>query len=222
MIPNSLSLDLEKAYNILNFFINKAQGAFFTYSELDNIGDTGQLRYYKICFQKYGTSQRLNDALAPFKKKAPFTTDANGLLTVPDDYMDLISILPVGALNCPVINDDEIAYRKKSQVINLSLTRPFAEETSDWNYQLYPQQVQSGTLSYFMRPPAPKFVYTTISGRVVVYDKTASTQFLWGDDEIASVLLAALEDIGINLSEADILNWADQKNQQNFSTIIKS
>ncbi len=211
----TVSLDLQIFYNDLNFFINKFQGAWYAYPELDGITDLGQLRYYKNCFTKYGTGQRLNDALAPFKKKIPFTTDANGLLTSPDDYMDLIDILPSGALSCPVVNDDEIAFRKKSQVIPPSLFRPFAEEIKDWNYQLYPQQVQSGIFTYFSRPVPPVFVYTVISGRVTVYDKDASTQLLWGDDEMESVLIATLESIGINLSEADLLQWSMAKNIQN-------
>lgn len=209
-------MDLKVSYNLLNFYINKAQGGWYPPEELDPIADNGQLRYYKNCFIKYGTGQRLNDALAPFKKKVPFTTDANGLLTSPADYMDLINILPDGALECPILNDDEIALRLKSQVIPTSLTRPFAEEIEDWNYQLYPQVQQSGTFTYFRRPPPPIFVYTLVSGRVIVYNQVASTQLLWGDDEIDSVLLAALETIGINLGEADILQWSMAKNAQNM------
>jgi len=209
-------LDLQVSLNLLNFYINKAQGAWYPPEELCAIADNGQLRYYKNCFIKHGTGQRLNDALAPFKKKVPFTTDANGLLSVPNDYMDLIDISPNNALTCPVLNDDELAMRKKSQVIPMSLNRPFAEEVEDWDYQLYPQVVQSGILTYFSRPPVPVFVYTIVSGRVIVYNQGASTQLLWGDDEIDSVLLAALETIGINLGEADILQWSMAKNAQNM------
>jgi len=208
-------LDLQVAYNILDFYINKAQGGWYAPEEKDDVVDVGQLRYYKNCFIKYGTGQRLNDALAPFKKKVPFTTDANGLLIVPDDYMDLIDIIPDLAATCPVLNDDERGQRERSQVIPTTINRPFAEEVENWNYQLYPKVQQSGTLSYFMRPPKPKFAYTTVSGRIIVYDALNSTQLLWGDDEIQSVLLACLENIGINLSEADILNWDIAKNAQN-------
>lgn len=211
-------MDLYKAYNILNFFINKAQGAFFTFPELDQISDIGQLRYYKNCFIKYGTAQRLTDALAPFKVKANFTTDGAGLLITPDDYMDLIDIVPQNGskvLSCPVINEDEITYRRKSQVIPNTSDNPFAEEVTDWNFQLYPQQQFSGILSYYKRPPPPFFSYTTVSGRIIVYDAADSQQFLWSDDEMESVLLACLESIGINMSEPDLLQWSQLKNSQN-------
>lgn len=210
-------MDLKVAYNILNFFINKRQGKWYPPEELDPIADVGQLRYYKNCFIAYGKGQRLNDALAPFKKKVSFTTNSTGLLSVPDDYMDLINIQTDNSLVCPVLNDDELDFRKKSQVIPPSLTRPFAEEIENWDYQLYPQQQQSGILTYFRRPPTPKFAYTVVSGRVIVYDPINSDQLLWGDDEIQSVLISALESIGINMSEADLLQWDQAKNAQNLN-----
>lgn len=217
-------MDLKEAYNRLNFWINKNQGVFLTMPELDSVVDGGQLTYYKNCFIKYGTGQRLNDALAPFKKKAPFTTDVNGLLTVPDDYMDLIDIEPIVAsipYACPVVNDDERTYRLKSQVIPLSVTVPFAEEVENWNYQLYPKVQQSGNLTYFSRPPAPKFVYTVVSGRVIVYNQAASTQLLWGDDEIYMMLACALESVGINMSEQDIQIFAATKVTQDLTSNVR-
>lgn len=224
MIPNSLSLDLQDAYNFLQFWINKNQSGWYSPEDLDMLVDKGQLTYYKDCFIKYGTGQRLNDALAPFKKKLPFTTDSTGFLSVPNDYMDLITIGPaVGGITmeCPVLNDDELTGRKKSQVIPNTISAPFAEEIENWNYQLYPQVLQSGIITYFSRPPAPKFVYTTVSGRVIVYDKTASTQLLWGDDEVQSVLIAALRSIGINIGEQDIQQFANQINAENLMSTMK-
>jgi len=217
-------MDLKECYNFLQFFINKAQGGFYPPEELDLITDKGQLRYYKNCFIKYGTGQRLTDALAPFKKNVAFTTDTNGFLTAPDDYMDLIDIIPMvdgKRVPCPVLNEDEITNRANSQVIPNSITAPFAEITAGWDFQLYPKVTQSGFISYFSRPQPPKFVYTTVSGRVIVYNQSASTQLLWSDDEIESLLLCSLESIGINLSENDILQWSDAKNNQNLMQTMK-
>lgn len=214
-------MDLKVSYNQLLFWVNLKQGLWYPPEELDNIVHQGQLSYFKDCFIKYGTGQRLNDALAPFKRKYTFTTDANGLLTTPDDYMDLISILPDGALNCPVVNDDEIAYRKKSQAIPMSLTRPFAEEVQNWDYQLYPNQLQTGTLTYFSIPIAPKFAYTTISGRVIIYNQAASTQLKWGDDEVQPLLIWVLRSIGINMGDKDVSEFADTLNKEDLLSTIK-
>ena len=218
------TMDLNQAYNRLLFWVNKYQSAWFPPPELDDLTDFGQLTHYKKCFIKYGTGQRLDDALAPFKVKVPFVTDANGFLTVPDNYMDLIDIQPIvngNPVTCPVINEDEITNRINSQVNPLSTSAPIAEIVQDWNYQLYPKVLQSGTLSYFMRPPKPFYSYTVVSGRVIVYSASASTQLLWGDDEVNPMLLTVLETMGINLSAADLVQWADGKQQQDMLSVMK-
>jgi hypothetical protein len=220
----TLSLDLRVAYNQLLFWVNKIQGAYYPPQVLDEKVDFGQLSYYKNCFIKYGTGQRLDDALAPFKTQVAFTTSSTGVLTSPDDYMDLIDIIPIVGttrVTCPVLNEDEVTGRLNSQLIPVTVNRPFAEEITDWNYQLYPQVQQSGLLSYFRRPAKPVFKYTVISGRVIVYDQAGSTQLEWGDDEIQSLLIFTLKSIGINLSDQEILQFAELTGQQNLLSTLK-
>lgn len=217
-------MDLKDAYNFLQFWYNKYAGSWFTPPELDALVDKGQLSYYKKCFKKYGTGQRLDDALAPFKKKAPFTTNSTGYLSTPDDYMDLIDIvcLPSGnPVTCPVLNEDEITNRRNSQIIPNTITSPFAEEITNWNYQLYPMSLQSGILSYFSRPIAPFYSYTTVSGRVIVYNAGLSTQLQWGDDEVEDLLLETLASIGINLLSSELIQWQQVKGEQNLMGIMK-
>lgn len=217
-------MDLNQSYNQLLFWINKYQGAWFPPPELDDIVDFGQLAHYKKLFVKYGTGQRLDDALAPLKVKAPFTTDANGKLTMPSNYMDLIDIecsINGGVVTCPSVNADERTNRVNSQVIPLSTSSPFAELIQNWNFQLYPKVQQTGTISFFIRPPKPFYSYTVVSGRVIVYNAVKSTQLVWGDDEVRPMLLTVLETLGINLSAADLVQWAGMKDQENFLSVVK-
>ena len=218
-------MDLQEVYNRLLFYINKAQGGWYPPEELDRMVDDAQLSYYDDCYVKYGTGERLTDALANFKKKVAFTTDANGLITTPDDYMNLISITPeVGGVprSCPLVNEDEITYRRNSQIIPNTTSNPFGEIVADWNFQLYPKVQQSGTLSYYGRPVAPKFNYTIVSGRIIIYNQGLSTQLGWPDNEIKPLLMWTLQSIGINLSEQDIQNFGEVKTQQNLLSTIKT
>lgn len=221
-------MDLNEAYNFLLFYINKFQGSWYPPEELDRIVDFGQLSYYESCFVKYGTGQRLTDALAPFKKTYSFdptiNANPNGLINTPTDYMDLIDLFVVvngKRVAVPILNEDEIDFRTNSQVIPMS-TYPFGEIISNWDIQLYPNTPATGTMSYFSRPPKPFFSYTIVSGRVIVYNAGASTQLLWGDDEVNSVLIKTLETIGINLSAQDLQQWAAVKDQQNLTSVIKT
>ena len=217
-------MDLQVVYNQLLFWVNLKQGGWYPPEELDAIVDKGQLSYYKDCFIKYGTGQRLTDALAPFKSKSNFTTDDAGFLDTPEDYMDLIDIEPIingVPVTCPVLNEDERTYRRRSQVIPNTTVAPFAEEVTNWNFQLYPQQEFSGNFTYYRRPTPPLFRYTLISGRIINYDPVNSQQLGWGDDEIQPLLIWTLQSIGINLSEQDVGQFAELKTQQNLLSAMK-
>lgn len=220
-------MDLQVVYNQLLFWVNLKQGGWYPPEELDAIVDKGQLSYLKDCYIKYGTSQRYTDALAPFKKRNSFVANSVGVMTKPGDYMHLIAISPEvngKPVSCPMLNGDEITYRVNSQVIPNTTSNPFAEReqiAGGLNFQLYPKVAQSGTISFFARPVAPKFSYTLVSGRVIVYNQFASVQLAWPDDEIQPLLIWTLQSIGINLSEPDVSQFAETKSQQNFLSTIK-
>jgi hypothetical protein len=74
---------------------------------------------------------------------------------------------------------------------------------------------------YLRAPVAPVYAYSVVSGRVIVYDQANSTQLEWSDKDVETILLIALNGLGINLSESDILQWSEVKTQQNFTSTIK-
>jgi hypothetical protein len=227
-------LDLKVFYNQLNFFINKQQGVFYAPEVLDGFVDRSQQSLYDDYYPQYGTSERMRDALAPFKTKKLITLADNpgGFILYPDDIpnglMGLQDILDFEGIvtdssglthpvKCPFLNEDERTDRINSQVIPLSPSFPFVE-TMDDGFQLYPKQPQVGTLTYLRRPKPPFFKYTLVSGRVVVYDQAGSTQLEWFDKDQNSIIIKALEMAGVNISEADILQYAETKDQQNINS----
>lgn len=225
-------MDLQAAYTFLNFWIGKVTGAWYPPETLDLITDRGQMAHYKDCYAQYGTSQRLTDALASFKTTFAFNSGntPGGLIPTPSNYFDLIDLYTIvmDATNtprrCPVpiINEDEITGRVNSQVIPMSVSKPFGELVGDWDIQLYPQVPQTGVMSYFRRPAAPHFAYTTVSGRVIVYNAGASTQLEWSDTEVDSVLLCTLQSIGINLTPQQLQEWATMREQMNVTSKVKT
>jgi hypothetical protein len=115
-----------------------------------------------------------------------------------------------------VLKEDELPSRLNSQIIPVTTYDPVGYFVSGWDLQLYPQSTQSGVLFYLKRPAAPVFAYTLISARVIVYNQGASTQLEWSDPYVEKILLKALQTIGINAGEADIEQWAQSQNQQQF------
>lgn len=222
-----ITMTLDKAYDLLNFLINKFQGGWYSPPELDLIVDRAQMSLFNTYYLEYSTSQRLNDALGPFKRSLVFTNGDTpvGLYTVPGDYMHLLSlhtivmisgVVPVQNRAVPILNEDEKVFRDNSQIIPVTVIDPYAVMVQGRNIQFYPAIPQAGVLYYLSRPAAPVFGYTVISGRVIVYDSLTSTQLQWADNDVLSIMVKALNILGINLSEQDVLQWSENKDQLNI------
>jgi len=221
-------MTLEEAYSFLNFFINKYTGAWYSPPELDDIVDRGQLAYYYDVQTKYGTSQRTKEVLSPFKDTYDFTAadTANGIITMPTarNYLDVLDILitytisgrPMNYCEVQFINEDERTKRLRSQLDPVTATSPIAEMKNRGVFQLWPKTTYTGTVTYLRRPAKPNFVYTTVSGRVIVYDPVNSQNLEWREQDVNAVLLKTLSVLGINLAAEDIQQFAEVKNQGNF------
>lgn len=226
-------MDLQVVHNLVNFLLNKAQGAWYSPEDIDDlILDPGQISLYNDYYSRYATTQRLDDALAPFKA-APFVftpgTTAAGLVNTPANYFDLLDIYTlITSTNnvttrkpCPAVEEDEVTYRMNSQIDPNSTSNPFCRITTNWDIQLYPNIPQTGVMTYLRRPAKPFFSYTLLSGRIIVYNAGASSQLEWGDTQILSVVIKGLGLIGINIGEQDIMQWSEMKDQQNIAGQIK-
>jgi hypothetical protein len=224
-------MDLNEFYTLLNFYINKEQGGWYAPEEITRLVVRAQTTLYNTYYTKYSTSQRLDDALAPFKVDYQFTiiSSPDGLITTPADYLDLLGIytIVIGSDNIArkkaveIVNEEELVIRLNSQVVPVTPDDPIGIIKADWNIQLYPDEPQAGIMMYLREPVAPYYAYSVVSGRVIVYDQANSVQLEWSDKDQETILLIALNGLGINLSEADILQWSELKTQQNFTSTIK-
>lgn len=231
-------MTLDKAYELLNFYVNKYQGAYFSPGELDLVVDRAQRTLFNSYYVKYASSQRLDDALAVFKAILQFSnvTTPGGALSIPADYLNLLAIHTIVqdangiTRNRPVqlVTEDELVYRLNSQIVPASTYDPVAIlqggtaiEEGTAILQLYPKEPTAGLMTYLRQPVAPFFSYSVISGRVIVYNPSTSIQLEWSDKDIVSILLLALNMLGINISEQDIIQYSEVKNQQNLNTNFK-
>lgn len=220
-------MNLQEAFDFLNFWINKYTGAWYTISELELVVDRGQMSLYEDLQPQYAISQRVKDALSPFRAKYNFLpiNNPNGLITVPNpNYINLLDLQITytdssGRFNYNPIkmyNEDERANRLMSQINPVTAEDPIGEVAGFAQFQLYPQVPYTGTVTYFRRPVKPVFGYTVQGGRVIVYNPLTSTQLEWPENWHNVLLMKALSSIGINIGEQDILQYAELKNQSNF------
>jgi hypothetical protein len=230
-------MNIEEIHDIIYVYLNKAQQGFISHEEIDAVLDRSQMSIFNLYHANpmiytvpgrkeslgYSDSQRMDDALSPFKKTYTYTTGdtPGGVVTLPNDYMHMISLYTtqyVDALGRNVVNpvqvlaEDELIERLESQVIPVSLFDPICIMNSGKKIQLFPEVPQSGKVYYFKRPAVPKFAYTQ-SGRTVTYDAGNSVQLEWNEADINNIIMQALSYYGLNLNSAELIQFAQLKQQ---------
>lgn len=220
-------MNIAEAVEFTQFWINKKSGAWYTIDEAVSVVDAGQMALYRDLKPKYATSQWVKDALSPFREVYNFTTAVSGNVIVPDtDYLDLLGIkiyflISNRTVYAPIklINEDEDATRLNSQVDPVTATSPIGEQIGLRSFRLYPAAVYNGNVTYLRRPVKPVYGYSVISGRVINYDPNTSTQLEWRETEHIPLLLKGLQSLGINLSDAEVQNFAQIKSMQNWEGV---
>lgn len=221
-------MEINEAFDFLNFWINKKTGAWYSIQELELITDRGQLSLYSDMQPKWATSEHVKDALAPFREKWDFVPadTISGYIPIPSNlnFLNLLDVTVNYTVSnitryAPVkmYNEDEIGNRLNSQIDPVTTTSPIGEVVATRLIRLYPQgSGYTGTAKFLRRPVKPVMAYTLISGRTIVYDAANSVQLEWPENWQNAVLLKALSSIGINLSSDEVSQWSEQKTQQNF------
>jgi hypothetical protein len=220
-------MNINDVHNTILYFLNKEQNGFVTHEEIDLVLDKSQMvlfnQYHNNPKQvansaKYGESQRMDDALSPFKQRYTFTSIAtpSGIITLPNDYMHLISLYTTVYNNTlqrnvysavQVLNEEELIERLESQVLPVTPDDPIAIMNSQNRIQLFPESPATGGVYYFKRPAVPVFSYTQ-SGRTVTYNPATSTQLEWRDMDIMNVIVIALSYYGLNMSSEMVMQFA--------------
>lgn len=235
-------MNIKEAVDYLNFWIRKERGAFYTIEESVNIIDIAQNAYFNDIMPKYATSQIVKDTLQPFKETQQFdpTTTTNGIITINSlDYYDLLDCTIQYTQNgrdtfysIKMTNEDELADKLNSQINPPIPTAPVGQmfttrfpslldpQYVQYQIQLYPRQdIYNGFIYFMKRPRKPVYAYTVVGGRIIEYDAANSVQLEWRDNDITMILLKALSSIGINMSDQEVSQFAELKNQQNYQGV---
>jgi hypothetical protein len=228
-------MNINDVHKTILYFVNKEQNAFITPAEIDLVLDKAQMVLFNqyhtnpklpsnVQAKNYGDSQRIDDALSAFKSKYTFTslTSPAGLVTLPADYMHLISMFTTvynSTLgrnvysSVQVMNEEELIERLESQVIPVTADDAVAIMNSQNRIQLFPEAPATGGVYYFKRPAVPVFGYTQ-SGRTITYNPLTSTQLEWRDADIMNIIVIALSYYGLNMSSEMITQFANVKEVQ--------
>jgi hypothetical protein len=199
--------------------VRKERGAFLSTDELTQCLNYGQLELYQLMFSAYAINQTIHDALLPFKVRTQFTSEADGTVTYPSNYLHLLGgvYTVTGSTVNPVVflSQDELPDALTAQLRPISLSSPKAVDCPNGFY-LYPQSQQTGFYTYMRLPNAPVLAvtYSGTDGRTVTYDPNNSVQLEFSDIYCNNILSRALKLIGVNMDEEGIEQFAQSQSQQ--------
>ena len=216
-------MDLQDIHKRILFLANK-DFHFWSPAEIDTNLHMAQMWLYNETYRNYAKDQEQQDSLSPFKVKYTFTTSNTplGVISFSADYLHFLGLYTQLYNNTyqrneyyqvKVVNEDELGQRLNSQLTPVSLTKPIATISAFGKVQLYPELPNTGYAFYLKKPDTPNFVYT-MTGRTVNYNQAGSTQLQWNDTDTNQIIIKALQLMGVNISNPQIVQFTENKDQQ--------
>jgi len=200
------------AYQLVQFILDKDRNGFASPADVSKALEVGQQtvydRYYAF---NYGENQASVEALRPFVKVVPQTASATGLLTVPADFVHVLSINST---------DDATVYEPVLQVELSDTIKSVLYPIAEWpkymaissGLQLYPKTYADVSLHYLARPVAP-VVGVTVTGNQETYDPNTSVQLGFDNKYWVEIIAASLPYLGVNLSDEQVVGLSGVYNQ---------
>ncbi len=233
-------MDLKQAHDFLELVISDVLGGMVTHEEIDTYLHRGQMWHFNGLTDIFAKTEQIHAALDVFSEKQTGITLADGVIQLPVLTPGQVATIGTkyyetfkagwifyydnarqenGYEGFKILLDDEVADRRKSQILRPDVLHPIAEQTKPGKIELFPAAIYSYEVRYFRTPVAPKFVYSTPASadeRVQVYDATTSVQMEWNESSMNKIILKAAQFAGVNLKESDIVSYTETKSTQNI------
>ncbi|OPZ49412.1 MAG: hypothetical protein BWY95_00069 [Bacteroidetes bacterium ADurb.BinA104] len=163
------------------------------------------------------------DDLRYFKIPLMNTPCPVGLLPYPADYahrdqiiynhsVTIDGVVTIVPRQVEVLRETEAAGRRGNYTKRPTVTNPIAVVRST-GIQIYPVTITAVDFTYYRWPVEPVFEYNQYEG-YITYNSASSTEFEWPEDVHIDLVRMMLEYLGVNLREADIVQYANTKMQQ--------
>lgn len=163
------------------------------------------------------------DDMKAFKVYVSGTACPGGLLPYPTNYAHRDQIIynrntTIDGAVVPlprqveILRETEMAARRGNYTKGPSTRHPVGVMRSN-GIQIYPATIEFVDFAYWRWPIEPVFDYTQHLG-YITYNQATSTEFEWPEDIHLELARMILEYLGVNLREADIVQYANTKIQQ--------
>lgn len=210
-----MAIDKAKVYNRVNSLAKTGTSGYDDQDEYNGKTYAAELRLVEMLADVYESNTKASDALNWLIKDADITSGANGLLTLPNDYLHLSTIqLKVGANLYPTdkIRTNELGMVRTSPIRGMNLTKnKIGYYFKQGNIYTLPEQAGIVARTTYISKP----VYSTI---VLTEASDADSDFLtvsggvdfgWPDSLFNIIVYLILEQLGVELKDQWLLEFAN-------------
>lgn len=218
-------MTIDQAYKFIQFVYNKAQTGYIEPSQFNMLAPImqmslindrlGNVKKYRSPNQSppygFNSSQKIREELKGIMVKPTTIAISSGKFNYPADYLyyDTIS---AGDKLVQEVTEDQIVELNNSLIRPPSATYPKCVLHQEGIF-VYPTSITSIKLAYVRKPDDPTWGYTIVNDEPV-YDAGSSTDFEVGETAQLEVCMMILSAVGVNLSMAEVVQYAEQQKAQ--------
>jgi hypothetical protein len=200
-------------HTFINFLTGKGQTGYHSPEEIDNAVHEASLDLFNDLIRLFENSGVISDDLSPFMVGPTALTLTVGSAPKPANYKHCIAIT-AGT------NEVEVSRIDHGMLAN-KRNDPLCPPTADYpicafypgTIQFYPTTLANVKLTYFKTPTKAVWAYTIVSDRFV-YDDTNSVDIEWKENLHPKIRSKAMEFLGINLREGELVEYAQIKKRE--------
>ena len=233
-------MTIKDVHDRIRLILEKSQVGYISPAEIDHALDMAQIDLFNELYGNarayqpgrsvppvhYGATQKIDDALSPFKVKVTLGTadTANGLISLPATYFHLIGIYKRSYNNTlqrnvyksiKIISEDELANRLDSFIFNPSTSAPVGVINGKGSIQLFPMTDLDVDVHYLRRPVAPVFGYSiNVNTRALIYDANTSIQLEWSDVHTNNLISKAVSVLGAAVKDPQSVQFGEMKDNR--------
>jgi hypothetical protein len=200
-------------YNRVSQLTKTGTAGYVDQDEFNGIIAAKQLSLLEMLIDVEGENKKAADLIAWLKKVSLSNSDANGVVTLPDDYIHIDTMsLVVGTSKYPVneIDTDQVEMLRTSPILYPDLANN--EVSYYWENGtpiMFPETNIATRMRYYAIPPEALIVLTETGDSGGDYlTATAGTELGWPQSAYNLLVYLTLMDYGIELKQQEIFELA--------------
>jgi hypothetical protein len=215
-------MSIDEAKRFLELLSQKTQSGGFTPTQFNLAVQRAQMQLYERDYKVWQQTEEVTEAMSYFiTSNAPFVVPTTGKLSYPAGYLHTVDVrryyVPSSGngvqIQCKEVKAADVGEIQISRLTPATLRFPkFVEYDLFW--QFYPKNVGNVIIDYFRQPTNPVWGFTIVNGRDV-YNPATSTQFEFPDFSHNEIMGVACGYLGINIRDAELLQFAQMFKQEN-------